>query len=128
MALKIANSRYIKVWEVKEGKFGKEFNLGSSRKIKYPDEYKNSNWWNCRFVAGAKDFGDRLEKGDIIKIVSGQLENVYNKETKKAYFNLVIFEAEYEEGHEKTNDSMLDSNYSSQAPVVDDISEDEFPF
>jgi len=84
------------------------------------------------FVGKAKEFGTNLTKGDIIKIVAGQIENVYNKETKKAYFNLVIFEAEYEEGHEKANNSLLDSEYEiQQAPVVEnDIAydSDSFPF
>ena len=99
-ALRIENSRYVKVWKKEEADYGTKFVLGTSRKDQ-DGNYVNSNWWNCKLVGNAKEFGDILEKGDIIKINAGQIESVYKKDTGKTYFNLIIFAAEYEEGHEK---------------------------
>ena len=122
MSLNIANCRYIKVWEVKEGKFGKEFNLGSSRKLKDDGGFKNSNWWNCRLVLGAKELGDTLVKGDLIKIISGSLENVYDKEKKVAYFNLTVFEAELE------NNENVKPKAKKKVESTEESEDDTFPF
>ena len=108
-------SRFTKVWEVKETEYGKRIDLGTSRKDQNGN-YINCNWFGCRFVGSAKEFGEGLKKGDLIKIDSGQLENVYKKETGKTYFNLTVFEASYE---------------SAQAPVSKEKfeeKEEEFPF
>jgi hypothetical protein len=125
MALRIKDSRFVKVWDVKEGKYGKEFNLGTSRKDK-EGNYKNSNWWGAKFVGTAKDFGDTLQKGDTIKIVSAQLENVYVKESQKTYFNLVIFEAELEEQQAPPKQAAKKSFTENVVETFEDDS--EFPF
>lgn len=120
MALRISG-RFCKIWKVEDGEYGRKVTIGTSRKDKQ-DVYHNSNWWNCRFVGGAKDFGEGLNEGDLIKIISGQLENVYNKEKKVAYFNLVVFEAEYE-----NNNNPEPKVQPKQSEIVEE-DDDSFPF
>ena len=120
MALKVSG-RFCKVWDVEINDNGyAKVNLGTSRKDK-EGNYINTNWWGVVFVGEAKEFGANLKKGDVIEIVSGQLENVYNKEKKVSYFNMVVFEAKMENQENKAPVKKIET-------VNIDENEDEFPF
>ena len=122
MALRVSG-RFCKVWDVEVNDNGyAKVNLGTSRNEK-DGNYINTNWWGVAFVGKAKEFGASLTKGDVIEVVSGQLENVYNKEKKVSYFNMVVFEAKMENG----------GNSEPKPKVKDKIQpieeeDDEFPF
>ncbi len=123
MSLRIANTRFCKVWDVEVNDHGyAKVNLGTSRKDKKTDEYVNTNWWGVAFVGEAKEFGANLTKGDVIEVVSGQLDNVYNKEKKVTYFNMVVFEAKME----NQGDNSKPKPVKKIAPIED--LEDSFPF
>ncbi len=100
MSLQIKDSRFVKVWKIKETEYGKRFDLGTSRKDQ-EGNYIKTNWFGCRLVGKAKVLGDGIREGDLIKIVSGVLDNVYNKEKKVTYMNRTIFEAELEGDYKK---------------------------
>ena len=115
MAIRIKDSRFLKVWKIEDSEYGKRFTLGSSRK--YQDKYYNSNWFGVKFVGGASAFGDTLKEGDKIDIVSGQIENIYNAEKKTSYLNLTVFEAK-----------MSEDTYGATAPKKPNEKEEDYPF
>lgn len=119
--------RFVKVWKVEDTDYGKKFTLGTSRKDK-EGNYINCNWFNCRFVGKSQDIGNGLQESDVIEIISGSLENVYKKDTKKTYFNLTVFEAKYEDDN-KQSFPHTPTKKVAPAPVsFEDESDDEFPF
>ena len=123
MALRVSG-RFCKVWDVEVNDNGyAKVNLGTSRKDKKTDEYVNTNWWGVAFVGKAKEFGADLTKGDVIEVISGQLENVYNKEKKVSYFNMVVFEAKNENG----GSSNPEPKVKDKIQTIEE-EDDEFPF
>lgn len=65
--------------------------------------YVNTNWF-ARFVGKAFEKLDQLESKDKIRI-TGKVANPYNKETKKAYLNLVVFDFEFSDAPKKSDSS-----------------------
>lgn len=121
MALRVSG-RFCKVWDIEINDNGyAKVNLGTSRKDKGGD-YINTNWWGVAFVGEAKEFGATLTKGDVIEVVSGQLENVYNKEKKVSYFNMVVFEAKME------NNNKSEPRVQPKQSEVIEEDDDSFPF
>ena len=122
MSLRVSG-RFCKVWDIEVNDNGyAKVNLGTSRKDK-EGNYINTNWWGVVFVGEAKEFGANLTKGDVIEVVSGQLENVYNKEKKVSYFNMVVFEAKME-----NQENVAPSNKKQVKTPPVDTDSDEFPF
>lgn len=64
--------------------------LSTSEK-KQDGTYEYSNWF-ASFVGNCKEQAKSLQEKDTITIVKGKLTNVYNKETKKSYTNMTVFE------------------------------------
>ena len=122
MSLRVT-ARFCKVWDVEVNDNGyAKVNLGTSRKDKKTDEYVNTNWWGVSFVGEAKEFGANLVKGDVVEIVSGQLDNVYNKEKKVTYFNMVVFDAK------KENNNKSEPKVQPKQSEVIEEEDDSFPF
>ena len=65
-------------------------NLSTGEK-KDDGTYENM-YWKGRFVGKAYEMAKSLKDADKIDIVSGLIENNFNKETEKAYYTVVIFE------------------------------------
>lgn len=65
--------------------------------------YVNTNWF-ARFVGKAFEKLGELESKDKIKI-SGKISNPYNKETKKSFLNLVVFDFEFSDTAKKADAS-----------------------
>ena len=111
--MQIANSKYHKVWEVKEENNIKKVTLGDSKKNK-DGTYENWSWFDCMLVGKAKEIN--ISKGDTVTIVSGLVQK--RKYQGKYYDNIVIFELEVtnKEGG-KMEDSYDDlENLSSDIP------------
>lgn len=84
----LINKAFAKVWkvDVKEKYTSLQITTGDKQQ---DGSYKNSNW-NCRLVGKAKDI--MVNEGDRIEITSAKIENIYNKETKKTWLNVIIFD------------------------------------
>jgi len=83
-------SKYVKVWEVENqnGFVKGKVSTGSKKK---DGSYENSNWL-ATFFGEAKEKALNLQKGDTIEILKGGIKSLYNKENKKTYTNLIIFD------------------------------------
>lgn len=80
--------------------------------------YVNTNWF-ARFVGKAFEKLDQLENKDKIRI-TGKVSNPYNKETKKSYLNLVVFDFEFSDAAKKSTEKNNESE--------DDDSDEQMPF
>ena len=87
--------------------------------------------WKTRFVGNCKKQAENLNEKDFIKINSGIVENTYNKETKKGYVNVVVFEYEmYEKKQEQKQESQRkeEKNPFESAKTKIDLPESDLPF
>jgi len=116
--MQIKDSRYHKVWEVKEENGLKKVNLGDSKKNK-DGTYDSWTWFDCLLVSQAKEV--ELNKGDTVTIKSGLVQK--RKYEGKYYDNVVIFSLEVTEKAKNTGGSEVDlDDFAS----ID--SDDELPF
>ena len=81
--------------------------------------------WNVRFIGKCYDQASRLKEKDKIELRSGYVENSYDKETKKSYVNVIVFEFETEYNQEKPQ---AEKNPFASAPKEVDIKNDDLPF
>jgi hypothetical protein len=97
------NKAYFKIWKVEDK--GKYKALQCTTGDKQQDgTYKNSSW-NVRLVGKANV---EVSEGDMIEVISGKIENIYDKENKKAWLNVIAFELESRHSKGKlTDDSDL---------------------
>ena len=65
------------------------------------DDNPRYSAWRAYFVGDAYKPALKLENNTLIRILSGKVENNYNKESKKLYLTVTIFEFELEEEDEK---------------------------
>jgi hypothetical protein len=107
--MQIKDSRYHKVWKVKEENGFKKVDLGDSKK-KQDGGYDNWTWFDVTLVGGAK--GTPINEGDTITINSGLITQ--RKYNNKYYNDVVIFDFEV-------------TRQSDQAPQQDNqSSQDDF--
>lgn len=104
-----------------EGAKGKVYNLESTgnmvkAKFSTSEKDKDGNWqssnWFVAFVGNCKAAASQLSDGDKITVTKGKISNVYNKERKQAYLNLVIFAFDTEEKKEEFGDFRMIENES----------------
>ena len=81
---------YAKVWKVDKKENYTALNISTSDK-QQDGTYKNSSW-NARLVGKAKDV--QVNEGDRITITSAKIENIYNKEQKRSWLNIIVFDLE----------------------------------
>ncbi len=97
----INDVRYIKIWEVTQ--YEKHIKLQASTGDKKQDgTYENSSWY-INLVGQAFEQGRHLKKGDTITINKGKISNVYNKDKKVTYLNVVAFDIEAPEQQPQQN-------------------------
>jgi hypothetical protein len=80
--------------------------------------------WNVRFIGKCYDQASRLKEKDKIELRSGYVENSYDKETKKSYVNVIVFEFETEYNQEVKETK----NPFKDAPKEVEIKNDDLPF
>lgn len=109
------NGKFCKVWKILDTKEKYvKIQLGTSDK-QQDGTYKNSTW--SAFIMGKQlELAKQLKEGDVINVLKGKVENVYNKEKQVSYCNVAIFEFEVEGG----------SNTPPASKKVEE--EDDFPF
>lgn len=100
--LNIKDTRFVSTFEVEpvEGKNVVKANLSTSKKN--GQEYINM-YWKGRFVGQAYDKALTLQHGSKIDIINGVIENNYDKENKKAWYTVTIFDFELSEKKESQN-------------------------
>ena len=54
--------------------------------------------WNANFVGDAYGKAKDLKEGQLIYLIRSKIENNYNKEQKKLYVNVTVFDFEASEG------------------------------
>lgn len=81
---------FMKVWKVDKKDNYIALNVSTSDK-QQDGTYKNSNW-NVRLVGKAKEL--EVVEGSRIKVVSGKVENIYDKDKQRSWLNVIVFDAE----------------------------------
>ena len=109
LSFKDAFATYWSTEEVKDRSAKVKLSTGDKQK---DGSYVNTNWF-ATFVGKALEKIDELETKDKIKI-SGKVSNPYNKETKKAYVNLLVWDFEFSDG--------------AKAEASEGVDEEEMPF
>ena len=84
----LINKAFAKVWKVDKKEKYTALNISTSDK-QQDGTYKNSSW-NARLVGKSKDIA--INEGDRITITSAKIENIYNKEQKKSWLNIIVFD------------------------------------
>lgn len=70
-------------------------NLSSTKKVTHGEEVSYENMsWNGKFVGTAFEKAKSLKDKDKIDITRGAITNRYDKESKKLYVDVTIFEFE----------------------------------
>ena len=97
--IKDPNKIYAKVWRVDKKENYTAVSISTSDK-QQDGSYKNSSW-SCRLVGKAKDV--IVEEGDLLTINSAKIENIYDKEAKKCWLNIIVFDAYVKQGWNDEN-------------------------
>lgn len=116
--MQIKDSRFHKVWEIKEDKGFKKLNLGDSKKNK-DGGYDSWTWFDVTLVGNAKN--TPVDKGDTITINSGLFTQ--RKYKDKYYNDIVIFDFEVT----KKGDQPTQNQYDNYESLSEEESED-IPF
>lgn len=118
MALKIT-AKFAKVWEAEVKERMVKLKLSTGDK-KQDGTWENSSW-NAIVVGKQLEEAKEIKKGDTIEIASGKISNVYDKEKKVTYYNVVIFEFINGEGGKVEKPK-------ERVETPDEFDPDEFPF
>lgn len=89
MSLNITG-KYITVFQVEDKGNYIQANLSTGKKNQ-DGTYTNMSW-RARFVGKCKEKAKLLGDKDKIEIISGTVENSYNKEKKALYVNVTVFD------------------------------------
>jgi hypothetical protein len=88
---------YATVWKIEDkGKYCSG-RISSSKKDKRTGNYVSSNW-NVRFVGNCLESAKKLQEKDKITITNGFIENIWDKENKKNWLTLIVFDFELPDG------------------------------
>lgn len=91
-------------------------NLSTSKKKPGTDgnpAYENMTW-KAKFVGEAFEPAKALRNGDKIDVISGIIENEYDKEKDKLYVNVTIFEFAMSDISKNNDDAAQDSPEDGQ--------------
>lgn len=69
-------------------------NLSTSKKNPTKESGYENMSWRARFVGAAADKAKELTDGSRIKITNGAVENNYDKETKRLWVTVIVFDFE----------------------------------
>ena len=106
---------YATVWKVEDKGNYVQARITSSSK-KQDGTYENSSWL-ARFIGGCKSDALKLQEKDRIKIMSGNISNVYNKERETSFLTVAIFKFDNVEGNQSQG-----GNYKAES------NDEELPF
>lgn len=93
------NDTYLKIWQVDVNDKFVLCQVSSSSK-QQDGTYKNSSWY-AKFLGKAKEDAVSLEIGDKVKVLTGAVENIYNKELKKSFLSVLVFSFEKVENSDR---------------------------
>jgi hypothetical protein len=83
---------YGKVWNVDKKEKYTDITISTGDK-QQDGTWKNSSW-RCRLVGQAKDV--EVNQGDKVIITSAKIENIWDKDNKKEWLKLIVFDIEVE--------------------------------
>lgn len=86
------NAKYVSLFQVEDT--GKYIKCTLSTSKKDSDGNYTNMYWNARIVGKAYESAKELKDKDKINILSGVVENKYDKENNKLYLNVTIFQFE----------------------------------
>ena len=103
----IFKNGFFKIWDIQQKEKYKLVKTSTSESYELDGEkkYKNSSWF-CKFVGKANE--KELNVNDMIKVTSGKIENVWDKEKERSWLNIIIFD--FEQLNSGQNDDTIDSN------------------
>ena len=109
--------KYVKVYNVEIKEKYVQARLQTSEK-KQTGEYENSDWY-ARFVGGSIGLAQELTNKATITINKGKLTNVFNRDTKKAYLNMTVFDFEITKQGEPKAEQVDEDDFSSFKQIDD---------
>lgn len=113
------------VWEVTEGNYGVNGRISTSRKNK-DGEYVTDFSGFVTFYGPAAEAAKKLSERDRIKIVSCDVTNSFNKDTKEAKNYFKIYEFETSDGESSSKEATTPKKAASKKPAIDEgFNEDE---
>lgn len=89
--LNIMENQWATVWNVEDKGNYVVARLSTARKDKQNNSWINSSWF-ARFVGNAVFKAKYLKDKDRIQLTNAAIENVYDKEKKRSYLNLIVFD------------------------------------
>lgn len=84
----IIKKAYMKVWKIDKQEKYTRANATTSEKVEDLG-YKNSNW-SLMLVGKSREVD--IKEGDRIEIKSAKIENIWDKENKKNWLNVIVFD------------------------------------
>ena len=89
---------YLKIWKVEDKGNCFKATASTGKKDKRTEAWVNSNW-NVTFVGECLEQAKTLKVGDKVTIISGIIENVWDKEKSRNWLNVVVFKIECDENN-----------------------------
>ena len=117
---------YAKIWAVENKGNYSVVELSTSKKNKTTNEYETDfSSKFTRFIGTAHTQVQGLTKGTSVKLGNIEVTNSYNKETKTAYTNFLVFSFEIPDGN---NAKPASTSKSDGFMNIPDSVDEELPF
>ena len=113
------------VWEVTESNYGVNGRISTSRKNKEGDGYTTDFSGFVTFYGPAAEAAKKLSERDRIKIISCDVTNTYNKDTKETKNYFKIFEFETSDGDGSTTAAPKKTTAPKKPALDEGFNEDE---
>lgn len=120
---------YAKVWAVENKGNYSVVELSTSKKNKTTNEYETDfSGKFVRFIGTAHNQVQGVTRGTSIKLGNVEVTNSYNKETKTAYTNFLVFSFEIPDGNKQSNSPAPSQTKNDGFMNIPDGLDDELPF
>ena len=121
------NNAYAKVWKAEDKGNYSVVELSTSKKNKQTDQYETD--FSSKFVRFIGKAHVDISDGVRIKLTEVEVTNSYNKETKQAYTNFLVYGFENADGQLSNPQSKdVSSAISDQFMKISDSISEELPF
>lgn len=121
------NNAYAKVWKSEDKGNYSVVELSTSKKNKQTDQYETD--FSSKFVRFIGKAHVDISDGARIKLTEVEVTNSYNKETKQAYTNFLVYGFENADGQQNNPQiKNASSEISDQFMKIPDSISEELPF
>ena len=119
-----SNNSYAMVWAVEPAQSGNYTKVRLSTNGKDKDGNIAQDFGDfCMFVGKANESARKLKEKDRIKILNCGVKNTYNRETKRNFYNFIVFDFEMSNGSgnsKSTQSSPKRPSFEVESTEIDD--------